>query len=80
MDKNKIVGMGFAIFLFLAMFSATGRILSYNYEMHIALTISGVVILLLFLGFFGIYKLAQRKKKIGKQVDEYFENKEKLQK
>ena len=77
MEKNKSVGIGFLIVLILALFGVTGRILSYNYEMHIALPLSAVVVLLIFLPIFGIYKLAQRKKKIEKQVDEYFENKEK---
>ena len=77
MEKNKIIGILFGIFLFLALFAGIGKILSYTYEMHIALTISAIVVLVLFFAFFGIYKLAQRKKKISKQVDEYFENKEK---
>jgi len=75
MDKNKIVNIGFWIFLFLALFSTTGRILSYNYEMHIALPVSLVVVLLLFFAIFYMSKLAKRKKKIEKKVDGYFKNK-----
>ena len=75
MNKNKIVGIGFLIFLILALFGATGRILSYNYEMHIALPLSLVAVLIIFLPMFYVSKLAKRKKEIEKQVDEYFEKK-----
>jgi hypothetical protein len=75
MNKNKIAGIGFAIFLILAWFFTVYRVLFYNYEVYIALSLSIVVVLLTFLPILGIYKLAQRKKKIEKQVDEYFQKK-----
>jgi hypothetical protein len=74
--KEKIVAVGFLIFMFLALFSSIGKALSHKYETYITFTLSMVITVMIFLSLLYISKLGKRKKEYEKQVDEYFENRD----
>ena len=74
--KEKIVAVGFLIFMFLAFSSSTSKIVSHKYETYVTFTLSIVVTLMIFLSLLYVSKLGKRKKEYETQVDEYFENRD----
>ncbi len=74
--RTRLSIYGGAIFFLLVWWAAFYRFLFQDYQTHIAILLSGVASLLFPLTpFYIIYKLAERKKRITKEADEYFENK-----
>lgn len=74
--RTRLSIYGGVIFFLLVWWAAFYRFLFQDYQTHIAILLSGVASIAIFLPMFYLcYKVGERRRKIQKEVDEYFENK-----